>query len=255
MPGDPSAAPEYIYIPQGELSVHYYDSQETVGEDGRAVNAIDGDPATIWHTRWYGQTDPMPHEIQLDLGTGYDVAALQYLPRQNSPNGRIAEYEIYVSPNGNTWGEPAAAGTWENTTSEQTVTFAPETGRYVRLVALSEVNGNPWTSVAELNVLRSSGIAFVRHDPESKDIIGGLGSHPNPFTGATRIHFRIPSSQKVAVRIYDVLGREVAVLIDKHIRAGAHQIEWCASGSASGIYFCKITAGDFEQITKLVLLR
>jgi hypothetical protein len=255
MPGDPASAPEYIYIPQAEVSVHYFDSQETVGEDGRAVNVIDGDPATIWHTRWYGQTDPMPHEIRLDLGANHDVAALQYLPRQNSPNGRIADYEIYVSENDGAWGVPAAAGSWANTTSEQTVTFAPESGRYVRLVALSEVNGNPWTSVAELNVLRSSGIASVGKDPKTEETIPVVRSHPNPFYGTTRIHFRVPAPLRVAVRIYDVSGREVAALIDEHRPAGECRVEWCASGSPSGIYFCRVTAGDFKQVTKLVLLR
>ncbi len=144
MPGDPGSNPEHLYIPQSEMSVHYFDSQETTGEDGRAVNAIDGDLGTIWHTRWYFQTDPLPHEIQLDLAEIRPVTALQYLPRQNSANGRIAEYEIYVSIDAVAWGTPVATGIWGNTSAEQTVTFPAQEGRYVRLRALSEVNGNPW---------------------------------------------------------------------------------------------------------------
>ena len=71
---------------------------------------------------------------------------------QDSVNGRIADYEIYVSTDGSNWGSAVAAGTWPNSASLQVVTFDTVTASYVRLVALSEVNSNPWTAVAELNV-------------------------------------------------------------------------------------------------------
>jgi hypothetical protein len=89
----------------------------------------------------------------LDLGGQYQVDGLRYLPRQDgSPNGTIASYQFYVSDNGSTWGPAVASDTFAANTTEKTVRFTAKTGRYVRFVALSEINGNPWTSAAELNV-------------------------------------------------------------------------------------------------------
>ncbi|MFI8100585.1 endo-alpha-N-acetylgalactosaminidase family protein [Streptomyces sp. NPDC086023] len=139
-------------VPQAQMRVAAVDSEETAGENGRASNVLDGDPATIWHTQWYQSTAPMPHEITLDLGAAYDVSALHYLPRQTQSNGRIADYQVFTSTDGVTWGAAAAGGTFWDTTAQQTVNLAPRAARYVRLKATREVGGNPWTSVAELNV-------------------------------------------------------------------------------------------------------
>ena len=75
-----------------------------------------------------------------------------FAPARWPPNGTIAGYQFYVSADGTTWGTAVAAGTLAANTSEKTVRFTAKTGRYVRLVALSEMNGKPWTSAAELNI-------------------------------------------------------------------------------------------------------
>src|SRR2546427_585056 len=145
-------------IPQQQLRVVSVDSQELVGENGAATNALDGNSATFWHTEWYQRTAPLPHTLVLDLGGQYQVDGFRYLPRQDGyVNGTIAGYEFYVSPDGTTWGTAVAAGTLAADTSEKTVRFTAKTGRYVRLVALSEINGQPWTSAAELNVFGTVG--------------------------------------------------------------------------------------------------
>ncbi|MCB5164321.1 discoidin domain-containing protein [Streptomyces bambusae] len=139
-------------VPQAQMSVASVGSEETAYEDGRAANVLDGDPATIWHTQWSPPAAPMPHEITLDPGASYQVSRLLYLPRQNQRNGRIAGYEVYTSADGTTWSAPAATGTFPDTGAQQEVAFTPRAARYVRLRATGEAGGNPWTSVAELNV-------------------------------------------------------------------------------------------------------
>ncbi|MER5867507.1 phospholipase C, phosphocholine-specific [Kitasatospora sp. NPDC002040] len=136
-------------------TVKYFDSQEITGENGAAVNAADGNPATLWHTRWSGSTDPLPHEIQLDLGGNRTVTGLSYLPRQDGgANGRIGSYELYLSTDGSTWGAPAATGSFADTAALKTVRCWPTTARYVRLRALSEAgNRGGWSSAAELTPL------------------------------------------------------------------------------------------------------
>ncbi|WDZ86708.1 PQQ-dependent sugar dehydrogenase [Micromonospora cathayae] len=141
-----------VRLPQSQLDVADVSSQETLQTNGRATNVLDGNTGTYWHTRTRSSALPHPHWIDLDLNGSYQVNRLHYLPRQDSANGRITGYEVYVSNDGYTWGNPVATGTFPNTAAEQTVTIPPTTGGYVRLRTLGEVNGQPWTTVAELNV-------------------------------------------------------------------------------------------------------
>ncbi|MFN8569308.1 MAG: discoidin domain-containing protein [Kouleothrix sp.] len=137
------------------------DSQETSGENGACANAIDGSASTIWHTQYTGSVSPLPHQITLNMGASYSVTGLRYLPRPApGSNGRIGQYEVYVSADGVTWGAAVASGSWADDASEKTVTFAAKSGRYVRLRALSEAGGRgAWTTAAEVTVLGSSGTA------------------------------------------------------------------------------------------------
>ena len=114
--------------------------------------AIDSDPATMWHTAW-SPSDPLPHHLIIDLGQARPVFGLTYLPRQDQTNGRIAEFEVYVGDDGNNW-QKRAAGRWPKSAERKTVRFEqPATTRYLKLLALSEVSGQPFTSAAEVDVL------------------------------------------------------------------------------------------------------
>lgn len=141
-----------VRLPQSQLDVSDVSSQETYQISGRATNVLDGDAGTFWHTRTRSSSLPHPHWIDLDLNGDYQVNRLHYLPRQDSANGRITGYEVYLSDDGYTWGSPVATGTFPVSVAEQTVPIPPTTAGYVRLRALGEVSGQPWTTVAELNV-------------------------------------------------------------------------------------------------------
>lgn len=76
------------------------------------------------------------------------------LPRQGQANGRIGDYEIHTSLDGESWGTAAAAGKFSGGQGLERVLFdKPLAARFIRLTALREVNGNPWTAVAELDVI------------------------------------------------------------------------------------------------------
>jgi len=115
--------------------------------------AIDDNPSTIWHTNWEPMAQP-PHHLILDLKKSVRMAGLTYLPRQDMTNGRIARCQIYVSADGENWGRPVAEDTWPNDAAPKTLRFSePQDARFVKLVALSEVNGQPYTSVAEIGII------------------------------------------------------------------------------------------------------
>jgi hypothetical protein len=116
--------------------------------------ALDGNRATMWHTRWSDGETPHPHEMLLDLGSPQRITGIAYLPRVGGGNGTIKDYEVYVGDDPKALGAPAAKGEFTRPDAENVVTFAaPATGRYLKLVALSEVAGHPWTSIAGLRLL------------------------------------------------------------------------------------------------------
>ncbi|SDI03241.1 discoidin domain-containing protein [Winogradskyella thalassocola] len=135
------------------------DSEEIVTEAAGALNALDNNPATFWHTEWAppgDDNDPdYPHEIVLDLGENSGSYGLTYLPRQTGVNGRIGDFEIYVSNSISEWGTPVATGTGGNNTTLQTVTFPSTEARYLRFLALTPaIAGQNWASAAEITVIK-----------------------------------------------------------------------------------------------------
>jgi PKD repeat protein len=155
-------APTPTWIPTSGWTLQYADSQETVGENGAATNAFDGNANTFWHTQWYKTTTAKayPHEIQINLGRSYTLSSFRYTPRQDGGvNGRLGKYEFYVSADGINWGTPVATGTFADSSNMQQVTFAAKAGQFIRLRALSEVRGTtayPYASVAEIGVYGTS---------------------------------------------------------------------------------------------------
>jgi hypothetical protein len=80
-------------------------------------------------------------------------------------------------------------------------------------------------------------------------------NYPNPFNPTTKIRFEIPKQNFVSLKIYDISGREVAILINGERNAGAYDVEFDGSYLASGTYFYRLQAGDFVQVKKMVLLK
>ncbi|MRR37493.1 T9SS type A sorting domain-containing protein [bacterium] len=80
-------------------------------------------------------------------------------------------------------------------------------------------------------------------------------NYPNPFNPATTIAFELPKSSIVRLSVYDMLGREVSVLVNERRDAGVHEEMFDAAGLASGVYFYRLQAGDFVQSRRLLLVR
>jgi photosystem II stability/assembly factor-like uncharacterized protein len=80
-------------------------------------------------------------------------------------------------------------------------------------------------------------------------------NYPNPFNPSTTIRFGLPEACHVRLAIYDLLGKEIAVLIDQNYPHGYYVKQWNASALASGIYFYRLNAGSFVNMKKLVLLK
>ena len=82
-----------------------------------------------------------------------------------------------------------------------------------------------------------------------------LQNYPNPFNPVTQIAYGLPKGCWVKLEIYNLLGQRVATLVDEYQKAGQKSVSWYASDFASGVYFCRLEAGDFIQARRMVLLR
>lgn len=80
-------------------------------------------------------------------------------------------------------------------------------------------------------------------------------NYPNPFNPTTRIVFSVKENSLVEIKIYDILGNEVATLVNEEKSSGRYEVEFNANGLASGFYFYRINAGGFTQTRKMVLLK
>ena len=81
------------------------------------------------------------------------------------------------------------------------------------------------------------------------------GNYPNPFNPTTEIMFDLPETGNVTLKVFDVMGREVAELVNGEKTAGQHTISFDARGLPSGVYICRMTAGSFSATHKMMLLR
>jgi Secretion system C-terminal sorting domain len=80
-------------------------------------------------------------------------------------------------------------------------------------------------------------------------------NYPNPFNPSTKISWQSPAGSWQTLKIYDVLGNEVATLVDEYKPAGSYEVEWNASGLPSGVYFYQLKSGEFVSTKKMILLK
>jgi hypothetical protein len=172
-----------------------------------------------------------------------------YIGHANSLVDSILEADTYAKAssgwNGN--GEvPSSyyAALWEKTQGLTKDQFQQATNALASLWYTAWVNAAKSTSVHELAEVL----------PESFRLEQNF---PNPFNPTTTIRFAIPvgTHNYTCLRVFDVLGRDVATLVNGFEEPGYKSVQWDASGVASGVYFYRLQAGDLVQTRKLLLLR
>lgn len=219
-------------LPKNIWRLVYADSYQVGNEPAKA---FDGNPATIWHTAW-GTNEPQPpHEIRIDLGKSYSVSKMTYLPRSDQSNGRIANYEVYISDDKLNWGTPVYMGTFENNSAPKTVSFDAKTGRYARLRALSEVNDNAWTSAAEISFVgcnMATGIEELLRDQQ-------INAFPVPANA--QISVTLPFNDGInpySYTVYNAAGQQMeSGLAESSLKV----LRIDVSEYPSGYYFVNIT--------------
>lgn len=133
------------------FSVSYVSSD--LPEGGPALNVLDGNPDTYWHTMKGVTVANYPHDIRLNLGGERHLKGIKY--RGAKVEGAyVKDYEVYVSDDGENWGSPVARGVLEKSSEEQQVLFfSPARAKFIRFVALSSHDDGDFAAVSELDII------------------------------------------------------------------------------------------------------
>lgn len=235
---------------------------------GNASDAIDGVNDRFYYSVWQSST-PLPQSITIDLGEEYaDITAINYVPKYKTvttpvTQGSIKTFKIYVSLDNTNFTE-IAGGEWNGDTSMKTVTFAPTAARYIRIEALSAVDG--YAAATEFEIGRgvaATGVKVHRGQMSPGSSILDQ-NYPNPFNPETVISYHAPEAIRVRLEVCNVLGQKITTLVDDHHTGGSSSVHWFGQDESgkwvpSGVYFYRLWVesehGTFSDSRKMILLR
>jgi hypothetical protein len=132
--------------------------------------------------------------------------------------------------------------------------FSNDQGFYRRHQSYSYGQNDHWFALLEAN-LQSVSVDAIHEQKLLPNIIELSQNYPNPFNPTTIITFSVGTYGNTSLKVYDVLGREVAILVNEAKNAGNYKVIFNASKLASGVYFYKLTAGGYSFVKKLLLMK
>ncbi len=177
--------------------------------------------------------------------------------------------EMPPLPPGKAFDARFASGRWielhqSSIGEEKEFPVAVSGAEYPLTVSWNVNNGSGEYELSGIKKLTGAGSVKVDASTPLKLTLQGLGipkeyaleqNYPNPFNPSTIIRYQIPIEGKVTLKIYNVLGREVATVVDEQKAAGSYRVDVKSDGLASGVYFYKLQAGAFTDVKKMVLMK
>ncbi|MBI5060349.1 T9SS type A sorting domain-containing protein [candidate division KSB1 bacterium] len=115
-----------------------------------------------------------------------------------------------------------------------------------------------WVDANGNHVYHEGGVAVVKSATPQSGLVGSYAlaqNFPNPFNSQTSFSFSILNTERVSLKVFDLLGREVATVLDRNMDAGVHTINWSAEGLATGLYMYTLNAGTFSDTKKFVYMK
>ncbi|MBP9084178.1 MAG: T9SS type A sorting domain-containing protein [Bacteroidia bacterium] len=122
---------------------------------------------------------------------------------------------------------------------------------YWKVRTINDGGIGPWSDVFKFKIV----ITDVENEQQLPTEFILNQNYPNPFNPSTIISYELPNASKVIIKVYDIIGNEVATLVNEEKPAGRYNIEFSGSNLSSGIYLYKIIAGDFIQTQKMILVK
>ena len=125
---------------------------------------------------------------------------------------------------------------------------------YWRVCARNAIGWSAWSDTSRFTTGSILGVTTDRTSI-APDEFWLSQNHPNPFNPSTNIRYEVPRESHVTLRIHNVLGQEVAALVNELRQPGRYQVQWNAENFSSGVYFYRLQAGDFVQTKKLMVVK
>lgn len=117
------------------------------------------------------------------------------------------------------------------------------------------VANDTWGNRMHSNIVTYSTVTDVKNSIERNYSFQLLQNYPNPFNPVTTIPYQIAKAGNVTLKVYDVLGREIAVVVNEYQSAGNYSKQWNASKTASGLYYYQLKSGEYTETKKLLLIK
>lgn len=148
--------------------------------------------------------------------------------------------------------------TWEVLSGSEAMNFS-YTSNYslfnVELLSIDPVLKSLYVGTNGQGLYRYDRVVSVQHETELPSAFHLDQNFPNPFNPTTTIEYTIRQKASVKLFVYDILGKEVNVLVDRPQEAGSYSVRFDAKGLPSGVYYYRLTAGRYSQVKKMIVLR
>jgi hypothetical protein len=210
------------------------------------ANVLDNNLNTRWSADGDGQW------IQFCLDSTVQVNGVQIA----FYNGTIrrATFDILTSTNGQNW-TTAAAGLQSNGTTNnlQPFSITPRAAKYVRLVGHGNTQSS-WNSFTEVWIQTgSSPVTAIEHEQLSNTSAKTtLNTYPNPFNNVNTIIFSLKQPGHTRLAVFDMMGKQVALLVNSNLNAGSHRIQFPAEHLPAGVYTVKLVHGGVTIMRKVM---
>ncbi|MBE0572724.1 MAG: discoidin domain-containing protein [Ignavibacteriaceae bacterium] len=218
--------------------------------------SIDGKGMIFPDSRWQSE-DVMPLTVTYDVEEiqSFDSLRISFYKWES---GRMFQYSVYTSADSITW-QPVLEEIWSENSEWAELNIDSTETRYLKLLMLKS-NQGPFASVWEVEMFGTEDATSVETFSEIPETFELFQNYPNPFNPSTKIKFTIPSVGAqyivpIQLKVFDILGNEVATLVDEEKMPGIYEVEFNGSNFSSGVYLYRLTAGSFSEIKKLILLK
>ena len=123
------------------------------------------------------------------------------------------------------------------------------------IIKITSVNHAGRTDVSDHSFTLSKGVTNVSDSKNSVVVYSLFQNYPNPFNPKTIISYQLPVNSFITLKVYDAIGRDVATLVNETKTAGTYSVQFNGEHISSGMYFCRLQAGNFSVTRKMLLLR
>lgn len=246
LPGDGESLLDFVQLEDGSYYGVGFAAIEGRGHQGWLVKFSQaGD--TVW-SKSYGGTSADYFRSIIPTDSGF--ALVGGYSRQYGEDTHLDTWIVFVDENGDSLSQYL----FSTSTSREQLMDVAAMDSSILLVGDRQANDLSHY-VAEAKLIAKAPVENVPNAIEFQKMFMLHTAYPNPFNATTSIEFELPRSADVTLNIYDVQGRLVTTLLDEVAAAGVHSVGWGCAECASGLYFVRMSAGEFVATQKILLVK